>query len=189
MGYRLRNSSKTFSTPRRPWEKERIKAELQLVGEFGLKNKREVYRVKYTLGKIRKAARNLLTLPEDHPKRQFEGAALLRRLHNYGILDESKNTLDAVLSLGVENLLDRRLQTLVFKNNIADSIHESRVKIRQGHIRVGRQTVNVPSFMVRVKNENGIDISFTSSENSGRYGRISRRHKGTQEVEEEEEAM
>ena len=36
--------------------------ELKLIGEFGLKNKREVWRVKYTLAKIRKAARELLTL-------------------------------------------------------------------------------------------------------------------------------
>ena len=38
--------------------------ELKLIGEFGLKNKREVWRVKYTLAKIRKAARELLTLEE-----------------------------------------------------------------------------------------------------------------------------
>lgn len=42
-------------------------------GEYGLRNKREVWRVKFTLAKIRKAARELLTLDEKDPKRLFEG--------------------------------------------------------------------------------------------------------------------
>ena len=65
--------SKTYSTPRRPYEKERLDQELKLIGEFGLRNKREVWRVKYTLTKIRTAARELLTLDEKDPRRLFEG--------------------------------------------------------------------------------------------------------------------
>lgn len=67
------NSSKTYSTPRRPFEKERLDQELKLIGEFGLRNKREVWRVKYVLTKIRTAARELLTLEEKDPRRLFEG--------------------------------------------------------------------------------------------------------------------
>ena len=66
-------SNKTYSTPRRPYEKERLDQELELIGKFGLRNKREVWRVRYTLAKIRKAARELLTLDEKEPKRLFEG--------------------------------------------------------------------------------------------------------------------
>ena len=65
--------SKTSVTPRRPFEKERLDQELKLIGEYGLRNKREVWRVKYTLAKIRKAARDLLTREEKDPKRLFEG--------------------------------------------------------------------------------------------------------------------
>jgi small subunit ribosomal protein S9e len=67
------NSSKTYSTPRRPFEKERLDQELKLIGEFGLRNKREVWRVKYALTKIRTAARELLTLDEKDARRLFEG--------------------------------------------------------------------------------------------------------------------
>lgn len=65
--------SKTYVTPRRPYEKARLDQELKIIGSFGLRNKREVWRVKYTLAKIRKAARELLTLEEKDPKRLFEG--------------------------------------------------------------------------------------------------------------------
>lgn len=68
--------SKTYVTPRRPFEKERLDQELKLIGEYGLRNKREVWRVKYILAKIRKAARELLTLEEKDPRRLFEGKRL-----------------------------------------------------------------------------------------------------------------
>ena len=74
----LRNHGKTSRTPRRPFEKERLDNEMKLIGEFGLKNKREVWRVGLAMARIRKAARILLTLDEKDPKRMFEGSALLR---------------------------------------------------------------------------------------------------------------
>lgn len=65
--------SKTYITPRRPYEKARLDQELMIIGDYGLRNKREVWRVKLVLAKIRKAARELLTLEEKDPKRLFEG--------------------------------------------------------------------------------------------------------------------
>merc|ERR1712173_511988 len=103
------------TTPRRPFEKARLDQELKLVGEFGLRNKREVWRVKYSLAKIRTAARELLTLDEKDPRRLFEGNALLRRLVRTGVLAEDKMKLDYVLALKPEDFLERRLQTQVFK--------------------------------------------------------------------------
>ena len=63
------------------------------------------------------------------------GEALLRRMHRYGLLQEDQNKLDYVLALTVENFLERRLQTLVFKTGLAKSIHHARVLIRQRHSR------------------------------------------------------
>merc|ERR1712183_1075584 len=131
----IRNYGKTVKTPRRPFEKERLDHELKLIGEFGLKNKREVWRVHYALSKVRKNARKLLTLPEKHPKRIFEGSAMLRRLHRMGVMEESKNKLDYVLALKINDFLERRLQTQVFKIGLARSIHHARVLTRQRHIR------------------------------------------------------
>merc|ERR1712205_21340 len=114
--------------PRRPFEKERLDAELKIVGEFGLRNKRELWRVQFALNKLRNAARVLLTLDEKDPKRIFEGEAIMRRMRNYGLLDETQDKLDY---------------------GLAKSVHHARVLIRQRHIRVGKQIVNVPSFLVR----------------------------------------
>merc|ERR1712023_361162 len=167
--------SKTAVAPRRPFEKARLDQELKLIGEYGLRNKKEVWRVKYTLAKIRKASRELLTLDEKDPKRLFEGNALLRRLHRYGILEEDKNELDYVLSLKTEDFLERRLQTLVYKLGLAKSIHHARVLIKQRHIRVGRQVVDVPSFLVRVESQRHIDFSLDSPFGRGRPGRLKRK--------------
>ncbi|MEQ2235400.1 40S ribosomal protein S9 [Ilyodon furcidens] len=150
--------------------------ELKLIGEYGLRNKREVWRVKFTLAKIRKAARELLTLDEKDPKRLFEGNALLRRLVRIGVLDEGKMKLDYILGLKVEDFLERRLQTQVFKLGLAKSIHHARVLIRQRHIRVRKQVVNIPSFVVRLDSQKHIDFSLRSPYGGGRPGRVKRKN-------------
>ena len=139
-------------------------SELKIVGEYGLRNKREVWRVMLTLSKIRRAARyaflspihrpqandlisirsQLLTMEEKDPKRLFEGNALIRRLVRVGVLDESRMKLDYVLALKVEDFLERRLQTCVYKLGLAKSIHHARVLIKQRHIRSVRLTVKNP---------------------------------------------
>merc|ERR1711927_93382 len=174
--YQLRNFSKTSNPPRRPYEKERLDAELKLIGQFGLKNKREIWRVRLALAKIRSTARTLLTKDEKDPTRIFEGQALMRRMIRYGILDEDKQRLDYVLSLTLENFMERRLQTLVFKRGLAKSIHHARVLIRQRHIRVGRQIVTVPSFMVRVESQPHIEFALNSPFGGGRAGRVKRKN-------------
>jgi len=181
----IRNNSKTAKPPRRPFEKERLDNELKLVGEYGLKNKREVWRVQLTVAKIRAAARELLTLEEKNPRRIFEGSALLRRLVRLGVLDETRQKLDYVLGLKIQDFLERRLQTQVLKLGLAKSIHHARVLIRQRHIRVGKQLVDVPSFMVRVDSQKHIDFALTSPYSGGRAGRVKRRTERNAAAKEE----
>merc|ERR1719220_131373 len=170
------NCRKTYSTPNRPYEKERLNQELKLIGENGLRNKKEVWRVKLTLAEVRKAARVLLTLDEKDPKRLFEGNALLRRLLRIGVLDESKQKLDYVLGLKIEDFLNRRLQYQVFKNGLAKSVHHARVLIKQRHIRVRRQVVDVASYAVRLDSQKHIDFSYRSPLSGGSPGRVKRKN-------------
>eukprot|EP00699_Malawimonas_sp_californiana_P001083 EC714892.1.p1 GENE.EC714892.1~~EC714892.1.p1 ORF type:complete len:191 (+),score=53.84 EC714892.1:20-592(+) len=170
------NYSLTFKTPRRPFEKDRLDAELKICGEFGLRNKREVWRIAFMVSKVRTAARELLKLDAKDPRRVFEGAALLRRLTRLGVMDAEHQKLDYVLGLKVQDFMERRLQTLVHRLALAKSIHHARVLVRQRHIRVGKQLVNVPSFLVRVDSQKHIDFALTSPFGGGRAGRVKRRN-------------
>merc|ERR1712005_92925 len=105
--YQLRNFSKTSKRPRRSYDKERLDAELKLIGTYGLKNKREIWRIGLVLSKVRAVARQLLTLEERDPQRVFQGQALMRRMIRYGILDEDKQRLDYVLALKIEAFMVR----------------------------------------------------------------------------------
>ena len=162
-------------------------SEMKIVGEYGLRNKRELWRIQLVLSKLRKTARELLTLPEDDPKRIFDANALMRRMYRFGFLEESQTKLDYVLALTAQDVLERRLQTLVFKLGLAKSIHHARILIKQRHIRVGKQIVNVPSFLVRVDSQKHIDFSLKSPFGGGRPGRLKRRNASNQAGDDEEE--
>ena len=114
------------------------------------------------------AARELLTLPEDDPRRIFQGAAIIRRMARLGLVSEEEMKLDMILELSTSKLMDRRLQTRVFKLGLAKSIHHARVLIKQRHIRVGHQLVNSPSFMVHVDSEKHIQFAENSPYGGGR---------------------
>ncbi len=90
-------------------------------------------------------------------------------------MTEEEGTLDDILKLTTQRLMERRLQTQVLKKGLATSIHHARVLIRQRHIRVGKQVVNVPSFTVRTDSEKHIDTAFNSPLGQGRPGRVARR--------------
>ena len=175
-----RNKSKTNKKPTNPWEKERIDQEIQLCGLYGLKNKKELWRIELMLARFRKRARTLLTLEENNERRLFEGQALLRKMFKYGLLNpETENKLDYVLAITVKKLLNRRLQTIVYKTQELKSNHQARMYIRQRHFTVNKQLVNVPSFMVTVQSEQNIHYHPSSrlqEDNKEKKGRSARRN-------------
>ena len=175
MPKRYTNYRKTSKNPKKPFDKDRLMNELRIVGTYGLRNKREVWRTQFTLAKLRKAARQLLTLPADDARRQFEGDAVIRRIVKLGLLKENERKLDYVLGLTINQFMERRLQTLVAQRKLADSVHHARVLIRQRHIAIGKQLVNIPSFMVRVSSEQHISIAPTSVFKTGNMGRMKKK--------------
>jgi small subunit ribosomal protein S4 len=154
---------KKYETPRYPWRTDILESELRLLGDYGLRNKRELWRHRAMLSKFRSLARSLLSMSESE-RAKIEGQ-LLGRLKHLGILPESA-ILDNVLDLSMESILDRRLQTLVQKRGLAKTMYQSRQLIVHGHIVVRDRKVFSPSYLVPRKNEESISYASTSSLNN-----------------------
>jgi small subunit ribosomal protein S4 len=142
---------KTYVRPKSPWRSDQLAQELYLLGTYGLRNKRELWKAQTQLSAIRKQARHLLAASEE--VRVREEATLLESLKRKGLLGEGV-VLDDVLGLSVEDLLSRRLQTLVFKKGLAVSLQHSRQLIGHKHIKIGDRVVNIPGYGV-TRNEDG----------------------------------
>jgi small subunit ribosomal protein S9e len=92
-----------------------------------------------------------------------------------GLLKENERKLDYVLGLTLNQMMERRLQTIVAKKKHARSVHHARVLIRQRHIAVGKQLVNIPSYLVRVSSEQHVDLAPTSVFKTGKLGRTAKK--------------
>ena len=79
-----RKLKKQYITPGHPWQKDRLNDELRLMGQYGLRSKRELWRIRTLLGKYRAQARNFLALPEEEMKQRLE--RLITRLATLGIV-------------------------------------------------------------------------------------------------------
>ena len=144
---------KKYDTPRFAWRKDILQEELKLLGQYGLRNKHELWRHKTMLSKVRGIARSLVgKTPEERAKMENE---LLARLKKLGVLQETA-VLDNVLDLAIEDLLERRLQTIVFRKGLTRTIYQSRQLVTHGHVAVGNRRVTVPSYIVSKEEEQQI---------------------------------
>ena len=146
-----KKSRKRSSRPRNPWQRNLLKDELNLLGRYGLRNKREVHRAATELSRIRNQARQLLAAPTEI--RVSRELILLNSLTNKGIVSDG-STLDDILALNVSNILDRRLQTVVLRKQLARTPHQSRQLITHGHIIINDRKITIPSYVVN-QNEEG----------------------------------
>ncbi len=161
-----RKQRKKFVTPRHPWRKAQLEEELRLLGEYGLRNKRELRRHETMLSKIRGIARSLLGATEEQ-RAQLE-RQYLKRLTRLGILSEAAN-VDNILDLTVRDLMERRLQTLVFRAGLAKSPHQARQLVSHGHISVAGDIVSVPGYLVKRDEESRIAFHARSALNNPQH--------------------
>jgi small subunit ribosomal protein S4 len=163
MGYPGKNH-KSYQTPKRPWEKVRIESETRLVIEYGLRNKREVWKAQELLRKARKGARNLLALGSSSTDAALYAAKkeeLISSLQRNGLLGPDADVED-VLSLKIQTQLERRLQTLVYRKGLARSPKQARQLVTHGHIAIGDRRVSIPGYRVNRIEENQITYYGTS---------------------------
>lgn len=136
---------KKYEAPKHPWRMDQLEAELKLVGEYGLRNKRELWRYKTMLSKIRGIARSILGMSEE--EREALQKEYVPRMVRLGLMSESAK-IDDVLDLTIRSLLDKRLQTVVYRKGLAKTIHQARELIAHGHIIVDDRKVTVPGYII-----------------------------------------
>lgn len=145
-----RKSKKSYNRPRSIWTSDQISAELYIVGSYGLRNKRELWKAQTEIARIRNQARALLALSVD--VRHEKETQLLNYLSRLGLV-ANESTLDDVLNLKIEDILERRLQTIVMKKSNLKSPYQARQLVVHGHVSIGNRKVNLPGYLVKREEE------------------------------------
>ena len=143
----IKRKRKLFSRPRKLFDSVRINEENILVERYGLKNKKEIWKTRSFVSKLRRRAKNLIGFEAEKQKDLFN------KLNKIGLKISS---ISDVLALTEKDLLDRRLQTILFKKGLANSPKQARQLIVHKNVLVDRNVVNIPSFLVIKDLENKI---------------------------------
>ena len=154
-----KNFRRVWKKPKRPLNFDLKMEELKILGTFGLKTKRELWKAKTELSRVRNQARSLLALRQD--VRDREEPILLKSLSRVGYV-EPDATLDDVLNLELSDLFSRRLQTVVQKKFFFKTPYQARQAVSHGHILIGDRIVNIPSYVVSVDEESKVKLTTES---------------------------
>jgi len=135
----IKRKRKLFARPKKPFDRKRMDEENVLVKRYGLKNKREIWKAKTAVSKLRRRAKALIGADMEEQQKFFD------KLNKMGmkIIDVSD-----VLALTEENLFERRLQTMLVKKKLATTPKGARQLIVHKNVLVDGKVVNVPSFVV-----------------------------------------
>ena len=161
-----RRQKKKYVIPKRPFDSDRFEQELQQIGLYGLRNKKELWKHRTQLSRYRRTARNLLAQSEEERERVEH--ELTQMLVRRGVLTKEPN-LDNVLDLTLEDLLERRLQTIVFRKGLACSMHHARQLVIHGHIALNAARVMTPSRIITLQEEEHIQYSTKSPLNDSAH--------------------
>ena len=156
----LGSNTKFYETPNHPYQGERISEEAGLIGQYGLKNKEELWRARSELRAYRREARKLLG-QVDSEEADRETEEFLARLKRIGVLGEN-DSLDDILSLDVTDILERRLQTVVYRKGLANTTRQARQFVSHGHVTVEGQRVTRPSKKIDVTEESAVEFDENS---------------------------
>ncbi|MAG52571.1 MAG: 30S ribosomal protein S4 [Nanoarchaeota archaeon] len=147
---------KKYKKPLVVWQRELIDEQKELIKEYGLKNKKEIWRTEGFLKQIRDQAKKLIATESEQSQKEKE--QLVTKLVGLGLL-KSSSKIEDILTLTIKDILERRLQTVVQKKDISKSIKQSRQFIVHGHIGIKEEKINVPSYLVPVELENKITFN------------------------------
>lgn len=140
---------KQYSRPKRPFDKERLEEEAVIKKDFGLKNKKEIWKADAKIKSIREKAKKLIQGSDEEKK------ALFGRLKKIGL---EVNSIADVLGLDKRDYLGRRLQTVLFKKGLAKTPKDARQLITHKKVLVDGRVINIPSYVVSVELEGKISV-------------------------------
>jgi len=175
-----RRLKKKFSRPRRAMDVARISEDKGYTKRYGLKNKREIWKAQRFLNEIKGQARALLT------KGSGGAEEFISRLVTLGMLSEEA-TLDDVLAIDLDRILDRRLQTVVYRTDLANTVRQARQLIAYGHIAINGNRVRSPGYLVKRSEERSIGFVHRSPLND--EGHVARGIKAEGGEEEKSDAQ
>lgn len=158
---------RTYDTPKHPWEAGRMEEERKLVLKYGLKNKRELWKAQSILRGFRRQARELqakLRTGAEQARRETD--LLLGRLTRLGVLPVGAPSLDDVLALTPEDVLNRRFEWIVARKGLAPTPYGARQLIVHGHLSIGERRFTRPGYLVLATEEAQITYSPKSPLNS-----------------------
>lgn len=118
-----------------------------------------MWKAQSRLRDIRAQARTLVAAARNtaDTQAQKETQLLLQRLFRLGYVGENA-TLNDVLGIDLERVLNRRLQSQVYLKGLARTPNQARQFVSHGCILIGERRVTVPSYVVRRGEEEAIVI-------------------------------
>lgn len=161
-----RKARRKYLKPSHPWQKERIETERRLVRDYGLKNKKEVWKANTFIKRLKDRSKLLSRV--DTPQSEKETQEMLTKLTRLGILSSNAELSD-VLSLETDSALERRLQTVVFKKGFARSVGQARQIIVHGHISVNGKKITFPSYYTTLEEAAAIEYTKGSAFNDAEH--------------------
>jgi small subunit ribosomal protein S4 len=172
----VKKLKKQYETPNEGWSEERIQREDQLVEEYGLKNKKEVYKAESMLRDLRREARKLVAQDDEEQNQN-----LINKAQSLGLVKKDAQ-LEDILTLNTTDILDRRLQTAVNRRGYSDTVNEARQLVTHGHTEIDGKRVNIPGYLLTQEEEKKLEVELPEPDEEAEDTE-------TEEAEEQEETV
>ena len=170
-----KHPKKKYMTPGHPWQKERIERESVIMKEYGIKNKKELWKMDTIRKNLSKQVKGMIV--DQTPQSELEKKQLIGKLYKLGYIGEPSSDLDAVLGIELKDILERRLQTIVLRKKIASSISQARQFIVHNHILVAGKKLTSPSHITTRDEESTISFSEDSPFNDPEHPEVNKENK------------
>ena len=175
----VRKQRRKYETPNHPWQAQRIEEERKIIEEYGLTNKKQIWKNASILRNFRKQAREITKLRGE--KKDSNSKILIQKLNRLNLV-KTGSKLSDILNLQLRDVLERRLQTVVYKKNLSNSIKQARQFILHKKISVNGKIISSPSYLInekdKVEYKNGFSPVLTTV--------VESKTKNTEEVEVKE---